>query len=112
MKPRLVVAALLARGATDRARAEFDALVHEGADDMGPDDVVRAATEHRADALLFANTLPLSADVIARLPASVKIGATSSVGYDHIDVAAARARGLVVTNTPGVLTDAPPISPS
>ncbi len=105
MKPRLVVAALLARGATDRARAEFDALVHEGADDMGPDDVVRAATDHRADALLFANTLPLSADLIARLPASVKIGATSSVGYDHIDVAAARARGLVVTNTPGVLTD-------
>ena len=35
----------------------------------------------------------------------MKIGATSSVGYDHIDVAAAKARGIVVTNTPGVLTD-------
>jgi hydroxypyruvate reductase len=105
VKSRLVVAALLARGVVERARAEFDALVHEGDDDMSPDEVVRAAIEHGADALLFANTLALSADVIARLPASVKIGATSSVGYDHIDVAAARVRGLVVTNTPDVLTE-------
>src|SRR4029077_4271136 len=36
---------------------------------------------------------------------SVKVGATSSVGYDHVDVAAARQRGLIVTNTPGVLTE-------
>ncbi len=105
MKSRLVVAALLARGVVERARAEFDALVHEGDEDMSPDEVVRAAIEHRAEALLFANTLALSADVIARLPARVKVGATSSVGYDHIDVAAARAHGLVVTNTPDVLTD-------
>ncbi|HEX5325665.1 MAG TPA: D-glycerate dehydrogenase, partial [Acetobacteraceae bacterium] len=105
MKPRLVVAALLAQGAIDRARAEFDALVHEGDDDMNPDQVLRAAADHRTEALLFTNTLPLSAELIARLPATVKIGATSSVGYDHIDVAAAKARGIVVTNTPGVLTD-------
>ena len=104
MKSRLVVAALLARGVVERARAEFDALVDEGDDDMSPDEVVRAAIEHRAEALLFTNTLPLSADVIARLPARVRVGATSSVGYDHIDVAAARA-GLVVTNTPDVLTE-------
>ena len=54
---------------------------------------------------MFTNTLPLTADAIARLPASVRVGATSSVGYDHIDVAAAKARGMVVTNTPGVLTE-------
>ena len=35
---------------------------------------------------------PLQA-AIAQLPASVRVGATSSVGYDHIDVAAAKARG-------------------
>ena len=35
----------------------------------------------------------------------MRVGATSSVGYDHIDVAAAKARGLIVTNTPGVLTE-------
>ncbi|MGH7154133.1 MAG: 2-hydroxyacid dehydrogenase [Acetobacteraceae bacterium] len=105
MTSRLVVAALVARDVVVRARAEFDALVHQGDDDMTPEQVLKAAIAHRADALLFTNTLPLSAGLIAQLPASVKVGATSSVGYDHIDVAAAKARGLVVTNTPGVLTD-------
>lgn len=46
------------------------------------------------------------ADVINRLPASVKILATVSVGHEHIDLAAAKARGIRVTNTPDVLTDA------
>jgi hydroxypyruvate reductase len=54
---------------------------------------------------MFTNTLPLSAELIERLPVSVRVGATSSVGFDHIDVAAAKQRGVVVTNTPGVLTE-------
>ncbi len=105
MTPRLLVAALHTRDVIARARAEFDAMVTDGPDDMTGEEVVAAATSHRADAILFVNTLPLSADVIARLPASVRVGATSSVGHDHIDVPAARARGLIVTNTPGVLTE-------
>jgi cobalamin biosynthesis protein CobD/CbiB len=71
MKSRLVVAALLARGVVEPARSEFNALVHEGDDDMSSDEVVRAAIEHRAEALLFANTLALSADMIGRLPMSL-----------------------------------------
>lgn len=43
---------------------------------------------------------------IERLPASVKMIATYSVGYDHIDLAAAGERGIAVFNTPGVLSDA------
>jgi lactate dehydrogenase-like 2-hydroxyacid dehydrogenase len=105
MKPRLVVAALMPRDVVARARDEFDALVAPGPADMTADEVIAAATAHRAEAIQFVNTLPLTAQAIARLPASVRVGATSSVGYDHIDVAAAKARGLVVTNTPGVLSD-------
>jgi lactate dehydrogenase-like 2-hydroxyacid dehydrogenase len=105
MKPRLVVAALMPRDVVARARDEFDAVVAPGPADMTADEVIAAATAHRADAIQFVNTLPLTSDAIARLPASVRVGATSSVGYDHIDVAAARARGLIVTNTPGVLSD-------
>jgi lactate dehydrogenase-like 2-hydroxyacid dehydrogenase len=105
MKPRLVVAALMPRNVIARARDEFDAVVAPGPADMTVDEVIAAATAHRADAIQFVNTLPLTAPAISRLPASVRVGATSSVGYDHIDVAAAKARGLVVTNTPGVLSD-------
>src|SRR5690349_18055948 len=105
MPSRLVLAALLPRDVVARARDEFDAVVVEGKEDMTAEQVVAAATEHRADAIMFVNTLPLSAEVIARLPPTVRVGATSSVGYDHIDVAAAKARGIMVTNTPGVLTE-------
>lgn len=105
MPSRLVLAALMPRDVVIRARREFDALVVDGKDDMTADQVVAAAIAHQADAIMFVNTLPLTAEVIARLPPTVRIGATSSVGYDHIDVAAAKARGLMVTNTPGVLTE-------
>ncbi len=59
-----------------------------------------------ADAIVCTPADRLSAERIAQLPASVRIIATFSVGYNHIDLAAAHARGIIVTNTPGVLTDA------
>jgi len=100
-----VVAALLPREVVARACAEFDSLLAQGRDDMSAPEMLHAVAEHRAEAILFTNTLPLASQVIAALPPSVKIGATCSVGYDHIDVAAAKARGLVVTNTPDVLSE-------
>jgi lactate dehydrogenase-like 2-hydroxyacid dehydrogenase len=105
MRSRLILAALMPRDVVTRARDEFDTVVAEGNDDMTVAEVIEAAAAHHADAIMFTNTLALTADAIARLPASVRVGATSSVGYDHIDVAAAKARGMVVTNTPGVLTE-------
>ena len=105
MKPRLVLACLMPTDVNIRAAAEFDALIAGGKNDMTGDEVLDAAMKHNADAIMFTNTLPLNAEVIARLPDSVKVGATSSVGFDHIDVAAAKQRGLFVTNTPGVLTE-------
>ena len=111
MKRRLVLACLTTTDVVARARSEFDAVVAEGPADMTVPEVTRAAAAHQAEAILFTNTLPLDAAAIAALPATVRVGATSSVGYDHIDVAAARARRLAVTNTPGVLTNAPPTMP-
>jgi lactate dehydrogenase-like 2-hydroxyacid dehydrogenase len=105
MKPRLVLASLTTTAVVARASAEFDAIVHQGPDDMTVAEVTAAASSHKAEAILFANTLPLNADAIAGLPASVRVGATSSVGFDHIDLAAAKARGIMVTNTPGVLDE-------
>jgi lactate dehydrogenase-like 2-hydroxyacid dehydrogenase len=105
MKPRLLLACLTTPRVVDRARDEFDAIIHQGPGDMTVAEVTAAATAHQAQAILFTNTLPLSAAAIAALPGSVRVGATSSVGFDHIDVPAARASGIVVTNTPGVLDE-------
>jgi glyoxylate reductase len=45
-------------------------------------------------------------DAVIQAGAELKIIANAAVGYNNIDVAAARARGVIVSNTPGVLTDA------
>ncbi|MEZ5514043.1 MAG: D-glycerate dehydrogenase [Steroidobacteraceae bacterium] len=59
-----------------------------------------------AAAILCTPTDRLTAAIIDELPRSVRIIATFSVGFEHIDLAAAAARDIVVTNTPDVLTDA------
>ncbi|MGB0125540.1 MAG: D-glycerate dehydrogenase [Silvibacterium sp.] len=59
-----------------------------------------------ADALLITSEDVMGAQMLSRLPGSVRAVATLSVGFDHIDLAAAAARGIQVTNTPGVVTDA------
>ena len=68
------------------------------------DDLVARA--EGAAAILPCHTEHFTAAVIQRLPSSVKAICNFSVGIDHVDLAAAKARGLVVTNTPDVLSDA------
>jgi lactate dehydrogenase-like 2-hydroxyacid dehydrogenase len=104
MKPRLIVSRQMPAPVADRIRAEFDCPWPEGRD-MDADEMLSQVRATQADALLLTSHLKFTADVIARLPAHVKIAATCSVGFEHIDVAAAKARGLPVTNTPDVLTD-------
>jgi lactate dehydrogenase-like 2-hydroxyacid dehydrogenase len=105
MKSKLILGCLTTTDVVARARQEFDAIIAPGPNDMTVPEIVEAATRHQADAIAFTNTLPLNAAAVAALPACVKVGATISVGYDHFDTAAARARGMVATNTPGVLTE-------
>ena len=59
-----------------------------------------------ADAIIPCHTEKLTAEVIQRLPDSIRAICSFSVGYDHIDLDAATARGIIVTNTPEVLSDA------
>ncbi len=59
-----------------------------------------------ADAIIPTHTERLDAALIGRLPDSIRAICSFSVGFDHIDLPAAKARGIVVTNTPDVLSDA------
>src|SRR6185312_4265720 len=58
------------------------------------------------EALIMSFGTELRECAIQALPATLKAIATYSVGYEHIDISAAKARGLPVLNTPDVLTDA------
>lgn len=86
------------------------ALGREFAARFNPTDRPLSAAElqdalRSADALLPTVTDRLTAEVLAAAPLRTRIVANYGVGFNHIDVAAAKARGLVVTNTPDVLTD-------
>ncbi len=69
---------------------------------------IRVLLDHAAnsEAMLISVAERLDADLIRELARTVKIVASYSVGLDHIDLEAARAAGLIITNTPEVLTDA------
>ncbi|KAA2212314.1 2-hydroxyacid dehydrogenase [Teichococcus oryzae] len=101
--PRILVTRRLTPAATERARRDFDAVVAE--QDMDAAAVLDALRRHPAEAILIGPKVKLDAAAVAQLPACVKLIANSSVGYDHMDAQAAKARGLIVTNTPDVLTD-------
>lgn len=103
-RPRLLVTRRMPPNVTERLRRDYDATLNE-------DDVVLSGSQLRArsadyDALLVCASERLDADAIAGLPDCIRMIATFSVGYEHIDVDAAALRGIVVTNTPDVLTDA------
>lgn len=104
MKPRLIVSRQIPPDVGARIRAEFDCPWPDGRD-MDAETVLREMTAHRADALMITSHLKFPGDVIRRLPQHVQVVATCSVGTDHIDIPAAKERGMPMTNTPDVLTE-------
>ena len=103
-RPRILVTRKLPPDVEARALSHFEATLNP--DDTLPTRESILAGAEGKDGLLVTVTDKLDAGLIAALPASIRIISTFSVGYDHIDIAAARARGIAVTNTPDVLTDA------
>lgn len=83
-------------------RETCEVRVFAGPGSPGTQTIAREAAA--ADALCFFVPDVLDADLIGRLPA-VRVLAGFGKGYDNVDVAAASARGLWVTNVPDALTD-------
>ncbi|MCW8836772.1 MAG: D-glycerate dehydrogenase [Rhodospirillales bacterium] len=103
-KPTVLVTRKLPDAVEARLRRDYDARLNPD-DSLYTGDSMIAAAEG-AEAIIPCHTEKFTADVIARLPKSVKAVCNFSVGYDHVDIAAAKAHGLIVTNTPNVLNDA------
>ena len=104
MAATLLVSRRLPPMVEQRAAGSYDARLNT--DDVPHSAERLLALAEGADALLVCPGNTIDAALIGKLPSRVKIVATYSVGYDHIDVKAAAERGIVVTNTPDVLTDA------
>ena len=102
--PRILVTRKMMPDVEQRAAAVFRATFNADDHPMGLDDVISAAAHH--DGLLLTSFDKLGPDFIPSLPPSIRIIATHSVGYDHLSIPQAKAKGITVTNTPDVLTDA------
>lgn len=103
-RPKVWLPRRLSAATLERARASYD-LVEEPLD--------KPATAARiiemsalVDAMIPCHSEQFTAEVAAVLDPRLKIIANHSVGVDHCDLAALRARGITVTNTPDVLSDA------
>lgn len=101
--PKVIVTRRLPESVEARMRELFDV-------DLNPDDrpMDRAALAHamaQCDVLVPTVTDTLDADLIDHAPERLQMIASFGNGVDHIDLAAARRKGILVTNTPGVLTE-------
>ena len=103
-KASLYVTRKLPQAVLDRATRDYEARLNVEDIPPGPDGLIAGA--EGMDAILCTSADIFDAALIARLPESVRIVATFSVGLEHIDLGAARDRGLIIANTPDVLTDA------
>lgn len=102
--PRVLLTTPWPERAVAAMREHFDLDVHEGPLPMPEDKWLTAIKEYDAIAPTVIDRIPAAAYLAA--DNRTKIFGNFGVGYNHIDMEAARAGGLRVSNTPGVLTDA------
>jgi len=102
-KPIIAVTRMLPTSIQTRMMELFEARLNEDDKRLGAAEIV--AKCDGADVLVPTVTDGINAELIAALPENIRLIANFGVGVDHIDLKAAAARDILVTNTPGVLTD-------
>lgn len=102
-KPIVVVTSHFIEGVETRIEREYEA--RRSVNGTFKSEELLAAAEG-ADAMFVTPADRIDVEFFKRVSASVKVIATYSVGFDHIDVRGAAERKIAIANTPGVLTDA------
>jgi glyoxylate reductase len=103
MRPKVVVTRKLPETVETRMRDLFDVTLNDSDAPMSTDAL--AAVLADADVLVPTIVDAIDADLLARAGDRLKLIANYGMGVDHIALKAARERRIIVTNTPGVLTD-------
>ena len=101
---RIVVTGRVPDAAIEKLRLEHEVDAWPGPESISPEELLRRVAG--ADAILSLLTERVDGELLDAAGPQLKVVANVAVGYDNIDVAACRERGVVATNTPGVLTEA------
>jgi len=94
----------LSEATLERAQASYECIINWQDGLSTADEII--AMSRQVDAIVPCHSEIFSGDVVARLDPRLKIIANHSVGVDHCDLPSLKARGIAVTNTPDVLSDA------
>ena len=103
MKPKIILTRQLPDSVETRMRELFNAQLNETDEAFTKEQLIDAVK--KADVLVPTVTDDISAEIIAEAGPQLKLIASFGVGVDHIDLRAAKEKGITVTNTPGVLTE-------
>ena len=101
--PRVIVTRELADANQDRMCELFDAVPNYEDKPFSRNDLIAAMAD--CDVLVPTVTDQIDAEMIAGAPNRLRLIASFGAGVDHIDLTAAREKGIIVTNTPGVFTE-------
>ena len=101
--PRVVVTRHLLPEVEERLAALFETTLNSADRPLSREEL--AAAMRGCDVLVPTVTDRIDAELIAQAGPELKLIASFGAGADHIDLAAAAARGMIVTNTPGVFTE-------
>ena len=103
-KPVVLVTRKLPEAVENKLSQLFEAILNPDDRLYSTDEILQLAPD--VDAILPCHTEKFSAETLARLPSRVKAIANFSVGTDHVNLEAASQKGVIVTITPDVLSDA------
>jgi len=102
-KPKVLVTRRIPQAAFERVQAACE-VRHWDSDEAIPRATLLEWIQGM-DGLYCLITERIDAEVLDAAGGTLRVVSTMSVGYDHIDVAACKARGIAIGNTPGVLTE-------
>ncbi|BCW42994.1 D-glycerate dehydrogenase [Arthrobacter sp. StoSoilB5] len=101
---RVVVTGRVPEPALEKLRAMHEVDAWEGSESISRQELLRRVAG--ADAIVSLLTERIDAELLDAAGPQLKVVANVAVGYDNIDVPACTERGIIATNTPGVLTEA------
>lgn len=101
---RVVVTGAVPQEAVNALREVHDVDLYDSAEAMSRQELLERVSG--AEAIVSLLTDRVDDEVLDAAGPQLKVVANTAAGYDNIDVAACSRRGVIATNTPGVLTDA------
>ena len=104
MKPKILVTRKMTDEAEKKLAENFEVTFNKNDDPIPYEELIKLANQY--DGMVVSGWDKFDENFFNNMNGRLKIIATFSVGYDHIDIKSAKEKNIIITNTPNVLNDA------